>query len=441
MKTLLKIITILIFVVTSTEVQAQYWVRSDITMNDADVVIDAQIELAIRINGNDIISLMDQQDGNSNESGPRAVVNRAYNGAFPNQVQFFDFASGFAITPPDPGQMSLCYNGFGGSSTTNVPTNGSLFLGPFDGGNNTTYFGCDDIIDRGPVAQFFQVWRLRNLTQPSNNTRCIEESIVLNPGNFGSSIRSVQYRTSTSGPFQTLASFADPVNSYTVELSTVPNLTPGNIMFRLNYGNGIFTNIVTYSITGCSPDVIDIAINDPDCAGDDGGFTVTFEEALNGDTLSNIGVRSPGPNGVFETPFDLSTDDILIGAQPNTAVVNGDQFTYPNGLPSGIYVFRYQTNNSNSVVESDPFTIVAPPPIEYIIEVASELSCFDSEDGAVQITINPNNNGSIGTPPYYYTIDNGAQMPFTSINTIVSGLGSNQIQFKVFDSNDCTERL
>ena len=381
--------------------QAQYWVRADITIADGDDVGDALLELQIRINGTNIIDLQDMQDGNSNTGGRNATVNQAYSGSFPNQIQFFDSASGLGFSG-GIGQVSLCPDA--GNFTNNVPTNNGLFFGPFDGGSGT-YFNCDQILQSG--TQFFQVWRLNNLPQPNDNTFCPEETILLDPNNFGASIRTIDYQTNLMNSFTNLISFfPSTAGSYEVDLSTIPNIeSVSNITFRLNYGNGIFTS-ANYIIIDCSPEIIDIEIENPLCAEGDnsqGTFTVTFEEALNGDVLSNIGVFSAGPNGIFDGPGSIINDDILEDAVSTNIVVTGIQFTYPNSLPEGTYKFRYQTNGSDSVQESDEFTIIAPPPLDYEVVIESEISCFDEENGSVRININPNNDGNIGTPGYQYT--------------------------------------
>ncbi|WP_339847142.1 hypothetical protein [uncultured Dokdonia sp.] len=441
MKQTIRLLLLILIISTTSQVGAQYWVRGDITIADADFLGGFNASLEIRINSNAIIDLSTMSDGNMNSTGRTQIISRAYTGSFPNSIQFVDYMSGASISSGD-GNTNGCYGNFGGSSTNNATTNGTLFLGPYSqqGIGNNTYFGCDEIIQNN-VIQTFQVWKLKNLVQPSDNSVCTEQSIILNPGNWGSSIKRVLYNTNTMGNYQPLATFSTPVSSYTVDLNTLPNLTlPGTVRFRLDYGNGILSNSVIYNVTGCSPEVTNIDVSDPNCSYDEGMFTLTFEEALNGDTLTNIAVIGPGPNGMFDDPENLNNDDVIMDTVTYDIAVPGDQFTYPNSLPVGTYAFRYQTNGSDTDQQTMPFTITAPPALEYSVQIESEITCNDADDGKIRITINPNNNGSLGTPPYNYVLSNGNTGNFSGNSTTVSSFIAGETTIQVFDSQNCTER-
>ena len=442
MKQIIKLLLFILTVSTTSQVEAQYWVRGDITSADADFLGSFNASLEIRINSVAIIDLSTMSDGNMNSAGRTQIVNRAYTGSFPNQIQFIDNMSGASISSGN-GNTNGCYGHFGGGSTNNATTDGNLFLGPYShqGIGNNTYFGCDEIIQNN-VIQTFQVWKLKNLVQPSDNSVCTEQSIVLNPRNWGPSIKGVLYNTNTMGNYYPpLATFTTPVSSYTVDLNTLPNLTvPGTVRFKLDYGNGVLSDSVIYTVTGCSPEVIDIDVSNPNCSYDEGTFTLTFEEALNGDTLSNIAVIGPGPNGMFDDPENLSSDDVLMDSVPYDIAVPGDQFTYPNSLPAGTYAFRYQTNGSDTDQQTMPFTITAPPALEYSVQIESEITCNDADDGKIRLTINPNNNGSIGTPPYNYVLGNGNTGNFSGTGTTISSFIAGNTTVQVFDQNNCTER-
>ena len=441
MKQTIKLLLLILIISTTSQVDAQYWVNGDITIADADFLGGFNASLEIRINSVAIIDLSTMSDGNMNSAGRTQIVSRAYTGSFPSQIQFVDYMSGASISSGD-GNTNGCYGNVGGASSNYATTDGNLFRGPYSfeatGGN--TYFGCDEIIQNN-VIQGFQVWRLKNLVSPSIEPVCTEQSIVLNPGNWGPSIKRVLYNTNTMGNYQPLATFSTPVSSYTVDLSTLPNLTvPGTVRFRLDYGNGVLSNSVIYTVTGCSPEVTDIDVSDPNCSYDEGTFTLTFEEALNGDTLTNIAVISPGPNGVFDDPENLNNDDVLMDSVLYDIAVPGDQFTYPNSLPAGTYAFRYQTNGSDTDQQTMPFTITAPPDLEYSVQIESEITCNNADDGKIRLTINPNNNGSIGTPPYNYVLGNGNTGIFAGTDTTISSFIAGNTTIQVFDSQNCTER-
>ncbi|TVZ53367.1 SprB repeat-containing protein [Dokdonia sp. Hel_I_53] len=436
-----KILIKLLLLLALGEANAQYWVRSDITIADSDVLGGFNTELKIKINGNAIIDLSSTTDGNMNSGGRRQVVNNAFNGFFPSQVQFYDYISGASIAPPDGGGTNSCYpDGLGGSTTNNANTSNNLFLGPF-GGNGGTYFGCDEIIASGP-AQFFQVWRLNDLPQP-DKPRCIDEAILLDPQNWGASIRRVLYSTNTMSTFESIEFiFLEPRSSYTVDLNSLPNLnTPGIVRFRLDYGNGVLSDIVTYTITSCSPEIVgQPETKQTTCNySNDGEFTVTFDRPLdldNGEQLTNIGVYSAGPDGVINT-----SDDVFTSASPPTASYTGSTYTYPNPLPAGEYILSYQATNASSDELSDPFVINNPPSLAYTI-TATDISCFEEDNGTITITIDPSYAGNTGSnPTYYYTINGGTPVTFDTHSTTINSLGVGVREIKVFDYKNCTERL
>ncbi|WP_035334207.1 SprB repeat-containing protein [Dokdonia sp. PRO95] len=194
----------------------------------------------------------------------------------------------------------------------------------------------------------------------------------------------------------------------------------------------------TYSFIKESPNVEDVVVIDPTCQyNEDGRFTVIFDRPLDdGEQLTNIGIISAGPdNNIANTG-----DNVFTAAMPPTFSGTGNTYTYPNFLPTGDYILSYQANNTSSAEFSDPFTIGTGPSLAYEI-TATDISCFNENDGTITITIDPNSSGSVGTPPYKYTINGGAPVNFTGTTTSIQNLGPDNYIIKVFDSNACTERL
>lgn len=194
----------------------------------------------------------------------------------------------------------------------------------------------------------------------------------------------------------------------------------------------------TYSFIRESPNVEDVVVIDPTCQyNEDGRFTVIFDRPLDdGEQLTNIGIISAGPdNSITNTG-----DNVFTAAMPPTFSGTGNTYTYPNFLPTGDYILSYQANNTSSAEFSDPFTIGTGPSLAYEI-TATDISCFNENDGTITITIDPNSSGSVGTPPYKYTINGGAPVNFTGTTTSIQNLGPDNYIIKVFDQNDCTQRL
>ena len=431
----------------SSTVFAQYRVRANITIADADALGTGEARLEIRTNNIPRISISNITDGNFDSPllSRRQEFAQSFSGLFPSQVQFTSFTLGVSIAPAGDPIINPCLFG---SITNTITTNGQLFLGPFDGsGNNTTYFDCDEIIESG--EQFFQVWELKDLLQPTNNTPCIDDTLFLNPLNFNPSIAGVRFSINSSNVNNVLHSFPSLVGSTSVNINEIPGITNGDILrLRLDYGDGVFSNIVTYTIIDCSPNIVNIDTQSTSCVyNDDGGFTVTFDRSLMpNESLANLNVTTPGPNGVFNDPDDPNDDDILLAPPVNGPVVydgNTLQYTWPNPLEIGVYRLRYQagitgSGSLSSVVASGDIVITSPPPLEYGVGF-SDIQCFDANDGEITITINPSNNGSIGTPSYHYEL-NGVTTNFIGNSVTIMGLGTGPHVLKIFDSNDCTER-
>jgi len=254
-----------------------------------------------------------------------------------------------------------------------------------------------------------------------------------------------------AGAWTQLLPYAFRSASSSISFASIPELQ-ANQVFRVrarysNSGSPQVSGFLTINTLDCAPRIISQSVQAPLCSYDNGSITFTMNRPLNlanFERLANISYVKIDDMGL----------EVVFNPDPNNAIYTGNQFTFPETLSPGRYRFKYQSeyrfqdpdDTSDNVLtaytESAVIEIIAPPPLAYKVEIASEMSCFDTADGEVKITINPDNNGSIGSDSYYYTLGNDTtEYTFTTPTTIVGNLGTSSIAIKVFDSNDCTQKI
>ena len=254
-----------------------------------------------------------------------------------------------------------------------------------------------------------------------------------------------------SGSWTQLLNYSYRSSSINIDFSSIPGLQ-SNQVFQLrarynNSGSPDFSDTITVNTLKCAPQITNIQVQDLDCSySTDGSFILTFDRTLEtGERLANLQYETPGPNNNFEPSSDTSSDDVLTNLIPNYFEYTGTQYSFPEQLSAGKYRFKYQSEfPANNIItasqETNDIIITAPPALEYSVQIESEITCNDADDGKIRLTINPNNNGSIGTPPYNYVLGNGDTGTFSGASTTVSGLSAGSTTVQVFDSNACTER-
>ncbi len=332
--------------------------------------------------------------------------------------------------------------GFPSQNTTPYdPTTDCIFLPIAD-------IGCTIPTSNGNPLIMARIGGLEalNTTNGGNQlTSCDPRTIsTINCAVFSMSYK-VEYQIgANTSTWTTLLPYARRSSDFEIQASDFSGLDSNNpnLRLRVSYDESnstISRQILPLNFIQCSPSIVTVSSSNTQCNySQDGGFIVTFDRPLSAsEQLTSVSLRSAGTDNLLDTADDIPNFQFIA-----STTYTSNQFTWPMPLPSNTYRLSYQSGGANSLEVSDPILINSPPSLEYDINVISEISCFDSQDGEVQITINPNNNDNIGAPPYYYTINNDTDnpIPFTGQTTLVSGLGTNQLQFKVFDSNDCTER-
>lgn len=201
------------------------------------------------------------------------------------------------------------------------------------------------------------------------------------------------------------------------------------VYFKTGY-NKEFTDYIIYDISQCPPNLEGLpTVVKPICYDDNNGkVTFTFDRDL-----------------VPNERFSLNLIQIVNGNNLPPIEKNVSMVDFPNrqvtftGLTAGTYFLHYQTFQNNdpkptSTKKSDSFIIYQPTPLKSII-TSTNPSC-NSNQGEIQI------NTIGGTPPYYYSINNGSTIPFENpLNGFQKINKPDGIySIKVTDTKGCTEK-
>ncbi|WP_123923486.1 hypothetical protein [Flavobacterium tructae] len=271
---------------------------------------------------------------------------------------------------------------------------------------------------------------LLHLTNTSSKTSyCVNETINFENG--------FNWQYSYDG--QNWANFPSDFQSYpsiSFKISELENYNgKTTIHFRTGYQTQ-FTNIVTYGIIGCSPELAEKkpTTTAVECANTaTGSATLKFESLLKKDDqfLFNLFRVNPvAPDTGFIKSIKASEEE-----------TKNKTYTW-NGIAAGTYTIKYQAQSTAdngqqvglSAIVTDPFTIDEKVPLTFKT-TAVQPACSTDLKG-ILIT------ASGGTPPYYYLLDGeplAQKHLFTNPHTIpITEDGPHTI--KIVDKFDCTEQ-
>lgn len=206
----------------------------------------------------------------------------------------------------------------------------------------------------------------------------------------------------------------------------------GNIYFKVLIdsdssitGDNIFSNIVSYNVRPCSPQIVGSPVLVQNVCSDSNHATATFtfDRPLNsGEYFSMTLLQETTPGN-----FSFFNSEPIYAAD-----FTNQQYTAIN-LEPGVYLLRYQTlftsNNlaSSQPEDSDPFTITAPAPVTFSTTQVNVL-CKNEPTGSITVT------ALGGSGSYLYSKDNGTTWQTTNL---FSGLAAASYDILVKDSNDC----
>ncbi|MEN8187727.1 MAG: SprB repeat-containing protein [Bacteroidota bacterium] len=181
-------------------------------------------------------------------------------------------------------------------------------------------------------------------------------------------------------------------------------------------------------ITDCSPSLVQdppISIP-PTCSNtDNGSFTIEFDRDLAPNETMNITLEQYDPD------FDIwnQTGFIIL----NQSDIVSQTYTWSNELEEGKYQIEYISKidgqNPSSIIQSQPFNIEAPDPVEFDYS-KTDVLCKGDNNGTITFdnTIGGTESG------FEYSIDNGAN--WQSSNTFTDLLPTTY-NLLAKDSKDC----
>ncbi|NJM78688.1 MAG: T9SS type A sorting domain-containing protein [Flavobacterium sp.] len=188
-------------------------------------------------------------------------------------------------------------------------------------------------------------------------------------------------------------------------------------------GENVFSNIVTYNVVPCSPQIVGSPSLVQNVCSDsnNGSATFTFNRALNSGEYFNMTLYEY--NG---TDYVFSNSDQVTQSQ-----FASQQYTATN-LGPGTYYLRYQTvftasgTPSAQPENSVPFTITAPTKVAFTTSQVNVI-CKNEATGSITVT------ATGGSGSYLYSLDNATWQT----NNVFSGLAAGSYSVYVKDSNNC----
>jgi len=260
-----------------------------------------------------------------------------------------------------------------------------------------------------------------HLTQPSANNVCSNDVINLNNGwNW-------EYQYDSNG-WKTFPSLFQGKRSISFKLTDIDGYDgKSQIFFRAGYQSQ-FTNIVTYNIISCSPDLR--ATSSPNitfCNYGNGEVTFTFSRPL-----------ANGEKYLFNR--NLVGNGFVTSSTSNDAEVEKiSPLSYKwKNIPPGNYEFKYQTqfgtNNPSTLSAVSNFTITPRAPLTFTATAVQPVCSTDK--AGILIT------ASGGSNSYFYLLDDEPltqKHPFTNPYTIsITTDGDHKVT--IVDEYDCIEK-
>ncbi|MDQ1165116.1 hypothetical protein QE431_001434 [Flavobacterium sp. SORGH_AS 622] len=252
-------------------------------------------------------------------------------------------------------------------------------------------------------------------------------------GEGGNMTFAVEYFHSTSGSWKELLPYerrnADVIP---ILLSQIPNLQlDQNFQLRVRYSRtGAFANdysdILTYKFIPCPPAMIGEPIPEsPLCYNSDNGKIIMYFDNDLANTEYFLLTLTPIVNNVELSPYNKT---VVKSEFINRTIV------WEN-LRAGTYKLKYQTFKTgnptpSSIVEKNNIVITDKLPLSFQV-VKTDAQC-NNQNGIIRI------EATGGTAPYYYTINLGSEVQFTSATNNIN-ISGGTYNIKVRDTNNCID--
>ncbi|MBW1656228.1 hypothetical protein [Flavobacterium quisquiliarum] len=263
-----------------------------------------------------------------------------------------------------------------------------------------------------------------HLNQPENNNVCADEIITLYNGwNY-------EYRYST-GNWTPLPAQYQAQTAVHFKLTDLTGYEgKSQIFFRAGYQNN-FTNVITYNIIGCSPELNGdpVAVDTKCIYQSNGGVELKFKSELKDNNRF-----------LFNIFYDNTPPEFIKSLFVSKGQITNNTFFWDN-LATGTYIIKYQAQSLNdtnenvglSAITTKSFTIGNPTPLKF------ETKAINTGCDEIKIQI----SASGGTKPYYYYLGNETienKHRFESPYIIPNNMPDGDYKITVIDSKECIEK-
>jgi ELWxxDGT repeat protein len=241
--------------------------------------------------------------------------------------------------------------------------------------------------------------------------------------------------------------------NYTFEFSSGTSDLPAGTYFVIVTDESGCSVEQVFTVGEASEIVIEYAVLEPSCVGDNDASYVPFASggtgpytfAYDGDTMNlsagtyyltvtdvnncvaidSITINDPDPINIISTVTDISCTGAADGSVNVLANGGTGSFTFEYSSNSTINLeagtYYVTATDANSCIATDSFEVEEPVLLEVNTEVINEISCFGSNDGAVEVTV------SGGTSPFTFE--------YSSDST--SNLAAGSFYVTATDANGC----
>ncbi|RIV51046.1 hypothetical protein D2V93_09345 [Flagellimonas taeanensis] len=316
---------------------------------------------------------------------------------------------------------------------------------------------CHDVISNEP-SDYQTVWQyavvLPNYVQPNDNNRTHDDLLFkTNQNNFQDQpvdVSGVKWKYSVDNDYSFKNFPAEFLHQFPLQatvgeiLANEPNINSIQhlrVKIFMDIPNSIIpqisSDILSFTIEPSSPELLDLTPHQTTCPGaNDGSFTMTLDRNL--EDGEELVVSIYNVNNLNGESLDQEDTTSLID--------NGDttySFQWPNNLPEGNYVVKYQTHPTgediedeswNSLEYSNPFQIQPPPEVTFTLQKLNDVRCHGGSDGRIEIEA----TGGTGTD-YQYRVNNEVDWhDFSNGDThVLEGLPAGNYEIGVRDGNEC----
>ncbi|MFY7670837.1 SprB repeat-containing protein, partial [Tenacibaculum sp. MEBiC06402] len=320
--------------------------------------------------------------------------------------------------------------------TCNALDNGQIKLN-VSGGTSPYYYSIDDKTTYSPISSL------------SNST-----ITGLTDGTFNVWVKDANNCEIATAVSETINRPSQlEISNFTVINNQVINDSSGEVQIAVNGGTSPYTYewtdkfdptflAVTQNIANLPASTYNVVIKDAnDCeitqdfeVKEPLPLSVTITQTNDilcfGDETGALFAQVTGGYPLNSTPSDFDYKWYKVEGT-STTLLNGSNLKLDNiqSLKAGNY--RVVVNDVKGTSTSKDFSLTEPPRLSVTISSQNDVSCFDGNDGDINITV------SGGTAPYTFEWTNALNVSFSASSEDVAGLKKGDYKVVVKDDNGC----